>query len=265
MVTLDGSGSSDPDGDPLTYAWSFGDGQAGAGAVVSHTYEQSGSFDATLTVDDGRSGTASTTIRIEVGSVANAPPIASASASTTGGIQPLTVTFDGSGSSDPDGDPIGYSLDFGDGQQGSGVSVNHTYEFAGNFTALLTIADGRGGTDTAAITVTVSSVGGGTGKSKLTIHAGFGGPLSMQFVAEAKPRIIKILDSFSAAPEIKRISPETQIIGRAFLANQPMDGDPIQRAQEWWSGNANLIQQFPDVDYWEGYNEPIVQTVELMG
>ena len=59
VVTLDGSGSSDPDGDPLTYAWSFGDGQAGAGAVVSHTYEQSGSFDATLTVDDGRSGTAS--------------------------------------------------------------------------------------------------------------------------------------------------------------------------------------------------------------
>ena len=265
VVTLDGSVSSDPDGDPLTYTWSFGDGQAGAGAIVSHTYEQSGSFDATLTVDDGRGASASTTIRIEVGSMANAPPIAFASASTNSGTLPLTVTFDASGSSDPDGDPLSYSWDFGNGQQGSGVSVAHTYDLAGTFNVHLTVQDGRGGTDTSGITVTAISPGGGNAKSKLTIHAGFGGPLSMQFVAEAKPRIIKILDSFSAAPEIKRISPETQIIGRAFLANQPMDGDPIQRAREWWSQNANLIQQFPDVDYWEGYNEPIIQSVELMG
>ena len=103
-----------------------------------------------------------------------------------------------------------------------------------------------------------------SGQSKLSIHGGFGGPLSMQFVDRAKPRIVKILDSFSAAPEIRRLSPETEIIGRAFLPTQPMDGDPLQRAREWWDSQRALILQYPDIDYWEAYNEPIIQTPELM-
>jgi hypothetical protein len=101
--------------------------------------------------------------------------------------------------------------------------------------------------------------------SKLTIHTGFGGPLSMQFVERARPGLLKILDSFSGAAEVKRLSPETQIIGRAYLASQPMDGDPVQRAREWWDRTRNLVLDNPAVDYWEGYNEPIIQTVELMG
>lgn len=101
-------------------------------------------------------------------------------------------------------------------------------------------------------------------KSKLTIHGGFGGPLSMQFVERAQPRTVKILDSFSAAPEIKRLSPGTLIIGRAYLETQPMDGDPVQRAREWWDQSRGLMLQYPDIDYWEAYNEPIIQTSSLM-
>jgi PKD repeat protein len=103
-----------------------------------------------------------------------------------------------------------------------------------------------------------------SGKSKLSIHAGFGGPLSMAFVRDAKPRILKILDTFSAAPEVKRLSPETEIVGRAFLSSQPMDGDPRVRAREWWDRTKGIVLQYPDVDYWEGYNEPVIQTPELM-
>ena len=103
-----------------------------------------------------------------------------------------------------------------------------------------------------------------SGKSKLSIHTGFGGPRSMAFVRDAKPRIVKILDTFSAAPEVKRLSPETEIIGRAFLAEQPMDGDPGVRAREWWDRTKGLVAQYPAIDYWEGYNEPIIQTLELM-
>jgi PKD repeat protein len=59
--TVDGSGSSDPDGTIASYAWAFGDGGAGTGATASHTYGAAGSFQVTLTVTDADGATASTT------------------------------------------------------------------------------------------------------------------------------------------------------------------------------------------------------------
>jgi N-acetyl-anhydromuramyl-L-alanine amidase AmpD len=99
--------------------------------------------------------------------------------------------------------------------------------------------------------------GGGTAAfSKLTIHTGFTGPLSMPFLRDAKPRLVKILDNFGPAADIKAASPGTLIIGRIFEPTQPVDGDPAQRAQEWWARNRDRILAHPAVDYWEGYNEP---------
>jgi hypothetical protein len=67
QLEFDGSASSDADGDPLTYAWDFGDGSTGVGAMVKHTYAATGNFTVTLTVMDPTpcSASATTTAAIE--------------------------------------------------------------------------------------------------------------------------------------------------------------------------------------------------------
>ncbi|MGI0005548.1 MAG: PQQ-dependent sugar dehydrogenase, partial [Nitrososphaera sp.] len=85
----------------------------------------------------------------------NGAPNAVASGSPTSGPAPLTVNFSGSGSSDPNGDSLAYSWNYGDGSSGSGSSVSHTYSSAGAYTATLTVSDGRGGSDTATVGISV--------------------------------------------------------------------------------------------------------------
>ena len=69
---------------------------------------------------------------------ANQPPVAVATANPTSGAAPLTVNFDGSGSSDPDGDPITYAWDLdGDGlyDDSTAAQPTFTYTQSGTFTA----------------------------------------------------------------------------------------------------------------------------------
>jgi len=52
-ITFDGTGSTDPDGDILTYSWEFGDGATGTGLNPDHIYDSAGTYEVNLTVSDG--------------------------------------------------------------------------------------------------------------------------------------------------------------------------------------------------------------------
>jgi glucose/arabinose dehydrogenase len=95
--------------------------------------------------------------KVQYSSGGNSAPNAIASGSPASGAAPLTVNFGGSGSTDPNGDTLTYSWNFGDGTSASGVTTSHTYGSAGPYTATLTVSDGRGGTDTATVAVTVGT------------------------------------------------------------------------------------------------------------
>ncbi|MGI9533778.1 MAG: LamG-like jellyroll fold domain-containing protein [Thermodesulfobacteriota bacterium] len=81
-------------------------------------------------------------------------PVASFTATPNSGEVPLLVDFDASGSSDPEGDPLTYSWDFGDGNFDSGVTISHTYTAEGSYIVTLTVDDGMD-FDTAQMVVTV--------------------------------------------------------------------------------------------------------------
>ncbi|MFI0986543.1 ThuA domain-containing protein [Streptomyces exfoliatus] len=70
-VTLSSAGTTDGDGDPLTYSWDFGDGTpASTAAHPTHTYRQNGTYTATVTAKDPTGRTGSASVRIVVGNTA---------------------------------------------------------------------------------------------------------------------------------------------------------------------------------------------------
>jgi PKD repeat protein len=159
VTTFDGSASTDWDGLVTRHEWDFGDGSTGVGEIFDHGFSSAGTYTVRLRVEDD-SGSRCSAGDDSVVVVVNSTPIADAGPDRDaffGGAYD-DVLFDAGGSSDPDGDPLTYSWDFGDGTTASGSRVFHAYDGAGTFTVRLTVRDGTGlpcgqATDTALITV----------------------------------------------------------------------------------------------------------------
>jgi PKD repeat protein len=155
-VQFSAAGSTDADGKIESYSWDFGDGANGAGVTTSHIYTRKGTFEVTLTVKDNKGGTARDDITITVDE--NNPPVAKMTAAPRTGFAPLEVDFDGSESSDPDGDSLTHRWDFGDGEfeDDADELTSHTYTKEGTYTARLTVRDTKGAQNSAQVTITVS-------------------------------------------------------------------------------------------------------------
>lgn len=137
-VRFNGERSSDPDGDPLDFAWSFDDGGSAAGSIAIHAFGTVGTHTATLTVSS-HSGSDDDVAAVEIGEPNR--PVAVAGGPYHG--EPgVPVPFDGSSSHDPDGDPLTYAWNFGDGGHASGTFPHHMYASEGTFTVGLTVGDG---------------------------------------------------------------------------------------------------------------------------
>ncbi|MHC4661211.1 MAG: PKD domain-containing protein, partial [Planctomycetota bacterium] len=98
----------------------------------------------------------------------NITPTAVLSANPESGNAPLEVAFNAGGSSDPDGVITSYEWDFGDGITADGVSVNHTYQNPGTYTATLTVTDNLGTSDSAEQVISVSAIPSGGGEYEIT-------------------------------------------------------------------------------------------------
>ncbi len=84
---------------------------------------------------------------------ANAKPVAKVATQVSG----LTVSVDGSGSTDADGTVASYAWAYGDGGSGAGKTDSHTYAAAGTYTVTLTVTDDQGATGSATAQVVVSA------------------------------------------------------------------------------------------------------------
>src|SRR5438477_9198902 len=167
-LTFNGSGSFDPGGTIVSYAWRFGDGGTASGIAVTHGYATAGIYTATLTVTDSRGASASDTAVVRV---ADRPPVANAGPDQSG-ILGSAVTLRGSGS-DPDGTITSYRWDFGDGASASGATASHAYATAGTYTAKLTVTDDRGAQASDSALVAIAGSAAGTPWAR-----GFGGAAS---------------------------------------------------------------------------------------
>ena len=160
-LAFSGTASSDPDGVLVLYAFDFGDGSAASGASASaqHAYTDPGSYVVTLVVTDDDGATGQTTCTVPIESVAgNKPPVAVLACPdpATGKVGEM-LTFDGSGSSDPDGTLVRYLFTFPNGVvDGNQPAATQSFASVGTFDVTLQVTDDQGATAEDACSVTIS-------------------------------------------------------------------------------------------------------------
>lgn len=126
-------------GVPTSWAWDFGDGSTSTEPNPSHTYTSSGAFTVTLTTTNALGSDATTRTAFVLADVI--PPVANFSASTTGGVSPLSVSFTDTSTG---GLPTAWAWDFGDGATSTLRNPTHVYTVSGSYTVSLHASNAYG-------------------------------------------------------------------------------------------------------------------------
>ena len=166
-VQLNGSGSSDADGDTLSYTWSITSKPSDSNASLSNAtvinpsfvVDAAGNYVVQLIVNDGTVNSQADTVTI---STENSVPVANAGADQSVQVNDA-VQLDGSGSSDVDGNSLTFKWSFVSRPGGSNAALSNTtvvkptfdVDVAGTYTVRLIVNDGT--VDSASDTVTIST------------------------------------------------------------------------------------------------------------
>lgn len=103
------------------------------------------------------------------------------------------------------------------------------------------------------------------GRSKAGIHvAQNGDPAVMEFVCAAQPAVVVAVDDFGWLREVKQASPSTVTIGRFIEGKQAIQGDPAAQARRFVALYAARYMANSGVDYWLGWNEPSINSIQEM-
>jgi len=158
-VTFSAINSRDPDNNIVDYKWDFdGDGQTDtAGEQAKYIYKAAGEYNATVTLTDATGNISKGTLIVKVAPQGLKARLA---ANPVDGISPLTVQFDATGSSYPDGQIVAYEWDFGDGspKRIGAAQVAYKFDKIGTFTIQVTAKASDGKNDTTQIQINIRPI-----------------------------------------------------------------------------------------------------------
>lgn len=230
-VSFSGAGSSDPDGDPLTYEWDFGDGSAHDTARDPlHRYTSAGEYDAKLTVTDSKRARATATVHVSVG---NTPPTATIESPGDGSdfVIGTKIELRGSATDPEDGALTGSSLQW----QVSLIHNSHTHDLTG-FTGTdpsFTAASDHDANSHYRITLVATDSGGRSSTKVTHIY-----PRAVNLTLDSSPPGAPVTYAGGTAPAPLAMSSAVDFVSSISAADSFTSGGKTYEFIGWSDGGA---------------------------